>query len=37
MDLTEEWLEGVEWIHQAHDKRPVAGLCEHSNEHLGIS
>jgi hypothetical protein len=32
MDLREIEWEGVDWIHLAQDRGPVAGSCEHGNE-----
>jgi hypothetical protein len=35
MDIGEIGWGDVDWIHLAENKRPVAGSCEHGNEHSG--
>jgi len=32
IDVREVGWEGVDWIHLAQDRGPVAGSCEHGNE-----
>jgi hypothetical protein len=33
--ILKQGCEGMNWIHVAHDKSPVAGSCEHGNEPTG--
>jgi hypothetical protein len=35
MDLPEIGWEDVDWIHITQGLEPVAGSCEHGNEHSG--
>jgi hypothetical protein len=35
MDISEIGCEGVDWIHLAQNRGPLAGCCEHGNEPFG--